>query len=68
MVGGFSNRYEIDLETERLELKEEYLGVGEISCMLGQLLVIFNTETTVAEMYPYYYSNGLHEIFNVVSI
>jgi len=68
MVGGFSNRPELDVQTQRLELKEEFFGVGEIACMVGQVLVIFNTETTETEMYPYYYSNGLHEIFNVVSI
>jgi len=68
MVGGFSNRPELDLQTQRLELKEEFIGVGEIACLAGQVLVIFNTETTESEMYPYYYANGLDQIFNVIQL
>ena len=68
MVGGFSNRLEIDVQTQRLEIKEEYVGTGEITCMVGQVLVIFDTEATQSEMYPYYYANGLDHIFNVIPL
>ena len=68
MVGGFSNRPELDVQAQTLELKVEFIGVGEIACMVGQVLVMFNTETTDPEMYPYYYANGLDHIFNVIQL
>lgn len=68
MVGGFSNVPTFDQLTHRLELKPEYLGVGEIVCMAGQLLVTFNTETTEKEMYPYFFTNGLCYLFDIVEI
>jgi hypothetical protein len=68
MVGGFSNVPTFDQLTHRLELKPEYLGVGEIVSMAGQLLVTFNTETAEKEMYPYFFANGLYYLFDIVEI
>ena len=68
MVGGFSNVPDFDPQTQRLELKTEYVGAGEIVKVSGQVLVMFNTETTEKEMYPYYYQNGLEEIFDVIQL
>jgi hypothetical protein len=68
MVGGFSNVPTFDQLTHRLELKPEYLGVGEIVSMAGQLLVTFNTETTEKEMYPYFFANRLYYLFDIVEI
>jgi hypothetical protein len=68
MVGGFSNVPTFDQLTHRLELKLEYLGVGEIISMAGQLLVTFNTETTEKELYPYFFVNGLDYLFDIVEI
>lgn len=65
MVGGFKNRPKIDLLTQELSLRPEYIGSGEIIHMVGQLLVIFNTETTEKEMYPYFFENGLDYLFTI---
>lgn len=68
MVGDFSTiiRKKYDPDLYDIALKPEYIGVGEISSLAGQVLVIFNTETTDKEMYPYYYQNGLDDIFDLV--
>jgi hypothetical protein len=66
MVGGFNNIPEIDLLAQRLEIKNEFLGIGEIVCNRGQVLVIFNTETTDRETYPYYFANGMDYIFDIL--
>ena len=63
MVGDFRNRPQFDPETHILVLKPEYVGVGEIIKVSGQIQVIFNTETALPELYPYYYYNGLEDIF-----
>jgi hypothetical protein len=63
MVGNFNNKPDFNPETHRLELKQEYIGIGEIKKVMGQLLVIFDTETVLPELYPYYYHNGLEDIF-----
>lgn len=68
MVGGFSNQPSFDPDTQKLELKAEYVGVGEIIRVAGQVLVMFNTETTEKEMYPYYFINGLNDIFDVIPL
>jgi hypothetical protein len=68
MVGNFSNTPYFDPQTHKLELKPEYIGVGEIRKIMGQVLVIFDTETTTIEMYPYYYYNGLDDIFLQVEL
>jgi hypothetical protein len=68
MVGDFNPQTKIlfDQDTHYLELKPEYVGAGEIRKMSGQLLVMFNTETADPIMYPYYYQNGLDDIFVVL--
>ena len=68
MVGGFKNLPEFDALTQRLVLKEEFVGVGEIARIQGQVLVIFNTETTEKEMYPYYFFNGLDHLFDILPL
>ena len=68
MVGGFKNLSEFDVLTQRLALKEEFVGVGEITNIQGQVLVIFNTETTDPELYPYYFANGLGYLFDIVPL
>lgn len=65
MVGDFRNVPQIDSLTQELVLKQEYIGVGEIIQMAGQVLVIFNTETTEKEMYPYFFENGLDYLFTI---
>ena len=65
MVGDFRNVPQIDLLTQELVLKQEYIGVGEIIQMAGQVLVIFNTEKTEKEMYPYFFENGLDYLFTI---
>lgn len=68
MVGGFNNLPEFDALTQRLALKVEFVGVGEITCIKGQVLVIFNTETTDPELYPYYFFNGLENLFDILPL
>lgn len=68
MVGDFRNRPQFDPETQILVLKPEYVGVGEIIKISGQIQVIFNTEDSTSESYPYYFYNGLDDIFDVISI
>lgn len=68
MVGDFRNRPQFDPETQILVLKPEYVGVGEIIKISGQIQVIFNTEDSMSESYPYYFYNGLDDIFDVISI
>lgn len=68
MVGDFRNRPQFDPETQILVLKPEYVGVGEIIKVSGQIQVIFNTEDSKSESYPYYFYNGLDDIFDVISI
>ena len=63
MVGDFRNTPQIDLLTQELVLKPEYVGAGEIIQMAGQVLVIFDTESTEKEMYPYFFKNGLDYLF-----
>jgi hypothetical protein len=68
MVGDFNKRPSFDPETQRLELKSEYVGTGDIVRSAGQVLVIFNTEKAEKVMYPYYFANGLDDIFDIVPI
>lgn len=68
MVGGFSKIPDFDPETQKLEIKAEYVGVGEIIRFAGQVLIMFNTETTAREVYPYYFTNGLDDIFDVLPL
>jgi hypothetical protein len=68
MVGGFSNRPDFNPDTHTLVLKPEYNGVGDIIRVSGQIQVIFNTEESTSESYPYYFYNGLYDIFDVIEI
>lgn len=68
MVGDFRNKPEFNPETHILTLKPEYVGVGDIMRISGQIQVIFNTEESTTESYPYYFYNGLHDIFDVIEI
>ena len=68
MVGDFRNRPQFDPETQILVLKPEYVGVGDIIRVSGQIQVMFNSETVTSEYYPYYFYNGLDDIFDVIEI
>jgi phosphotransferase system IIB component len=68
MVGDFRNKPDFNPETHILTLKPEYDGVGDIIRVSGQIQVIFNSETVTSEYYPYYFYNGLDDIFDVISI
>lgn len=68
MVGDFRNRPQFDPETQILVLKPEYVGVGEIIKVSGQIQVIFNTEDSTLDSYPYYFYNGLDDIFDIITI
>jgi hypothetical protein len=69
MVGDFSvNRPSFDPETQKLVLKQEYIGIGEVRRFSGTILIIFDTNVATEDMYPYYFYNGLDSIFDVVPI
>lgn len=67
MVGNFNTfAPSFDPETKKLALKPEYVGVGEIIRMAGQVLIIFDTELADPKTYPYYFYNGLDTLFDIV--
>ena len=69
MVGDFSNNVpEFDPITQRIVLKDEHIGAGEIRKNTGNVLIIFDTERVTEEEYPYYFASGLYEIFDIVPI
>ena len=68
MVGDFRNKPDFNPETHILTLKPEYVGVGDIIRVSGQIQVMFNSETVTSEYYPYYFYNGLDDIFDVIEI
>ena len=68
MVGDFRNKPEFNPETHILILKPEYVGVGDIIRVSGQIQVMLNSENVTSEYYPYYFYNGLDDIFDVIEI
>ena len=68
MVGDFRNKPEFNPETHILILKPEYVGVGDIIRVSGQIQVMLNSENVTSEYYPYYLYNGLDDIFDVIEI
>ncbi len=68
MVGGFSKIPDFDPERFYLELKTEYVDIGEITKNLGNIIVTFNSYQTPEYLYPYYYQNGMDFLFNLMQI
>jgi hypothetical protein len=66
MVGNFNNIPSFDQETQTLILKPEYVGTGETIKVAGQVLIIFDSENTTPDLYPYYFYNGLDMLFDIV--
>lgn len=69
MVGDFSGRApSYDPNTEKLVLKPEYIGVGQIVKVMGQTLITMDSETTDPSDYPYYFHSGLEDIFDIIPL